>query len=450
LFTFAVLLYLGCVSGIAAERPSENRMAAGAQLPYGAGGSITIMEPVGKNLQPDDAHLPSLVQNAVSGDFTRYSAMSVMNWNDLSKVMEELESMVYSGNNNFVQAGNITQTDYIMTGDLTRTGTSYVLNLVVTDAKTGMNKASYLKTVSLAELSSLAAVKAASADLLTQMGTTLAAADRTSLLQAAAARTIQAETALAKGQTAQRNGQTVAALTWYAQAADFQPGLADAEARLAVLTQQFESYDILSEVQRRFAWKKLLDEAIAYYRQHPYFNVVYCTVPEIRSTDYAKNTATLRYTLWLEPNAGYTAMLKIALALQDTEKASEWGLRNEFNTLQGMFSGGSALVPIEVELVDEHGEHLADSKRSFRVSQRLRFTPTGTSSMDAYCDAYSVTMGVDRISNGMRFANITIPSDPPGAYGPIPVVLADKTPTEYYKGKRDISVYYPCITFTFR
>ena len=143
---------------------------------------------------------------------------------------------------------------------------------------------------------------------------------------------VQAQTSLAKGITANRSGSLVEAMNYYSYAASYDANLLEANQRLGQLTSQIESGNIgdniRNEIQLRNAWKNLLEEAIAFYDLNPYVNLVYRTVPEQGQIDYAKNTAEIIFTFWLEPNAGVEAINKILKALASTKKVNEWGLQD--------------------------------------------------------------------------------------------------------------------------
>ena len=292
----------------------------------GKGTSIAVLTPSGKGLSPDENYLPTLVQGVLAGDFTRYSAMQVIDRQTLDAMIRELLDPVYTEDAEVARLGGIVPAQYILVGELTRAGSSYILNLRIADSKTGAARYSYEGIAARAALDDFSAIRQASEDLLSQMGITLTDTGKKALY-GANRRTVEAETALARGVTAQRGGGTVAALNYYSEAADLQTGLTEAEQRLAALTKKIEGGDvgenIRNDIKRRNAWIKLLDEAAAFYQENPYYDLVYYTKPEIGNIDYNRNTAEVKFSFWLEPNARYTAVLKIVRALMKTEKAGE-------------------------------------------------------------------------------------------------------------------------------
>jgi hypothetical protein len=108
---------------------------------------------------------------------------------------------------------------------------------------------------------------------------------------------VQAQTSLAKDITANRSGSLVEAMNDFSYAASFDANLLEANQRLDGLTKKIESGNlgdnIRNDIQLRNAWKKLLEDAIAFYDANPYVNLVYRTVPEQGKIDYNRNMAEL-------------------------------------------------------------------------------------------------------------------------------------------------------------
>jgi hypothetical protein len=312
-----------------------------------------------------------MAQGVLVGDFTKFSAIKVLDRQNLEKVIAEGESGYYADEDNFVQLGTVANVRYILNGALQKTGTGFSLQLKITDTKSGASRAAYTGICSAAELDNLAGIKKASADLLAQLGVRLTDAGKTSLLGVDAS-TVQAETALAKGITAQRNGAEVAALISYYQAAAFDPSLLEAASRATVLSANISSgnigMDARNDIQWRKDWIARLTETEQYFdaffkTSSPPAAVCYSTGLEWGKVNYQQETVPCSFEVNLHSYSNWFAAVQRALqavyeGLGKTGRKREWGLSDwPTSTLTGwrVFSEGKRFAVI-FELVNDRQE----------------------------------------------------------------------------------------------
>ncbi|MDR3019446.1 MAG: leucine-rich repeat protein [Treponema sp.] len=145
----------------------------------GTGGSgirIAVLQPTGINIPEQEQWLLRLVQSTLTGDFNRYSAMTVIDRQNLETILGE-QNQSLSGNyseRDFISIGNLTNARHILAGTLTKTGSGFLLELSVSDAQTGERKASFPpRNCSLDDLQSTAVIKQAEEELFAQMGVIL-------------------------------------------------------------------------------------------------------------------------------------------------------------------------------------------------------------------------------------------------------------------------------------
>jgi len=264
-----LLLILSGLSYAAESKKKEAKTKQSAKTPEtsgsywtGDGGKnlkLAVLEPTGKGLSPNEQWMLSLVQGSITGDFNKYSAMTVIDRQNLEKILAQQQESL-SGNysdNDFISIGKLTNARYILAGSISKTATSYMLELSVSDVQTGERKASYSpKSVSPAALENLSAVKEASADILAQLGVKLTDAGIKELKQPVAVVQVQAQTALARGITAQKQGTEVAALSYYFQAASYDPSLMEAANRSSILNANISSGNIGDNVRNDIQWRK--------------------------------------------------------------------------------------------------------------------------------------------------------------------------------------------------
>jgi TolB-like protein len=295
----------------------------------GAGIGIAVLVPEGRDLAAGEAYLPTMVQGVLVGDFTKFSAMKVLDRQNLEKVIAEGESGYYDDESSFVQLGTAANVQYILNGTLQKTGANFSLQLKITDAKSGVSKAAYTGNVPAAEFENLTGVKKASADLLAQLGVSLTNAGQAALAGVDASN-VRAETALARGITAQRGGTIVEALSYYYEAAKFDPGLAEAASRSSVLSADIAGgnlgQNVRNDIQARAAWNKTLQEAAAFFKTHPPFELIYDPTLTQGEIDYDRETAEMSFKAKLISGTGFKIIYDLDQGLKKTGKAGDWGI----------------------------------------------------------------------------------------------------------------------------
>ncbi|MDR0474424.1 MAG: leucine-rich repeat domain-containing protein [Treponema sp.] len=332
--------------------PQVQQQAAQPQAPAspyftgdgGKGMSIAILPLQAAGLdEKTQGHLPSTAQGEFVANFRNYSAVSVLDRERLDDQYRELESGYYDINAGAGKDfGQLTPTTHIMGGKITRTATGYALQMQITKTADKMTTASYSGTFTFTELDNFTGIRRASLDLLQKMGVTLTARAQTELTGAAAENKIIAQTALARGIIAQRQGTEVAALSFYYQAAAYDPSLMEAANRSSILNVNISSSNIGDNIRNDSAWR---DEWVARLRETeqffdsfnraqsmPYTLFYTSEIKQIGNTDYEKKTATLG---GIETHLHGSGIWTVAIerAVQDiydkldaTKRKENWGL----------------------------------------------------------------------------------------------------------------------------
>ncbi|WP_461256376.1 coiled-coil domain-containing protein [Treponema sp. R80B11-R83G3] len=268
-----ILSILGCVGSGTPQQsntpiPSQQIQQKQAQLPVSATStspyfngdgrkdmSLAILVPESQDIDKDHAYLPSLIQGYLVANISKYSAIKVLDRVALDKVISETLNPVYKDNLDIVRLGHITQTGYIMTGTIIKKSYDYALTINVTDTTPNPQTKAYSGNYTISQLEDQTAIQLASKDLLTQMGVKLsdmAIAELSTTNQ----RAITAQTVLAKGITAQRQGFEIEALSYYFQAAKFDPSLPEAANRSEVLAANVSSGHIGDDMRNLVQWRK--------------------------------------------------------------------------------------------------------------------------------------------------------------------------------------------------
>jgi hypothetical protein len=340
----------------------------------GTGITLAVLEPTGVGLSAGEQWMLPLVQGSLTGDLAKYSGMTILDRQNLDKILAE-QRLSASGDfsdEDYIRMGELVNARYILTGSITKTPSGYVLELAVSESETGIRKASYPpKPVSAITLENLAAVKEASANLLEQLGVSLTGRGKTELAETANTASINAETALSKAITAQKNGTVVEALAYYYQAVNYDSSLAEAASRLNVLQANVSSGNIGSDTRNDIRWRRdwvaRLTEAEQYYANYtketvPYY-LVYSTNLQQGTIDYAKETVTISgCTINLLPNAAWFETIGRVInlvrdGLMKTGRTTEWGLDWPYKSIAQVspFQNHPEQFTVDAELVNDQG-----------------------------------------------------------------------------------------------
>jgi len=279
-------------------------------------------------------YLPIYIQGLLNNNFGKFSAVNLIDRQNLDRIISE-QNIAGSGRfseRDFVRIGNLANAQYFLFGTIQRlSGNRFSLQLSVTEASSGVRKATFMKEGTLSQLEGRAAlINEATAELLTQLGVQLTEAGRQELL-AGNISTVQAQTGLAKGITAQAGGSEVAALFNFTQAITFDPSQMEALSRLNTLSTTISggtiSERITNDIQARDRWIEAFKETTRFFNNHPPFEIIFDpNLMQIGETDYAKRTATLGMRIALDPSkAGFDALNALLEGLEKTGRRSAWG-----------------------------------------------------------------------------------------------------------------------------
>ena len=305
----------------------------------GEGISLAVLEPTGRGITTNEQWMLSLIQGSITGDFNKYSAMTIIDRQNLEKIIaEQMQSMSgFYSDDDYIKIGRLSNAKYILGGSVSRTANAFMLELAVTDVESGVRKASLSPTpVTPAALENLSAVKEASAELLRQMGISLTSAGLAELKRPLAISQVSAETALARGVVAQRQGTEVAALSYFFQAASLDSSLVEAANRLLTVSADISSGNIGMNVRNDIAWRRdwlarLTETENFLNNLPPPYTLFYSTGIETGAINYRTEKADL-YTHTILSATGHDSLQRVLQAIYDgltaTGRKDDWGLAN--------------------------------------------------------------------------------------------------------------------------
>jgi hypothetical protein len=299
----------------------------------GKGMSLAILVPKATGLVENQNYITALVQGEFVSNFSGYSAISVLDRERLDEQYAELLSGYYDDDAEAgLDLGHLTPTEYIMGGTITKTATGYALQIQITKTADKMTAASYSGTCTFAELDNLIGIRRVSLDLLQKMGIALTERARTELIGAVATNHVNGQTALAQGITAQRGGTVVEAMSYYYEAARFDPSLREAVNRLSAVSSNVRTgnigLDARNRIADRDAWVSILQQCGVYYLNHLPIEIRYNPQLTHTNLNYQKRTVDLQFNVSIYASDNIQMMQDILTGLRRTGKMKEWGLED--------------------------------------------------------------------------------------------------------------------------
>ena len=349
----ALFIVLGLASGTTEPATNTGNSSGGqgassstASSPYftgngGKGISLGILVPESQGISDNLAYLPTMVQGVLVSTISKYSSISVLDRVSLDKVIAETLDPTYQDNLDIVRLGHVAQVGNMMTGKIIRTSTGYTLQINVTDTTPNARTiASYSGTCTVAELDNQTAIQKASHDLLTQMGIQLTNTAKAELGTMNSRQSINAQTALAKGVTAQKQGTEVTALSYYYQAAALDSSLLEAASRVNILFANITSGNIGEDTRNDIQWRRdwivrltecedLISKTIS--AADPPYSLFYCTELKKGDINYQTETISLSFEtnlhgVWTWFSSVQKAVQAVYDGLNATKRKSDWGL----------------------------------------------------------------------------------------------------------------------------
>lgn len=306
---FFLAVLLSCGSSAAPTSDSPQAFTGDG----GKGISIAVLVPDAQGLSANQNYLPTMIQGVLVNNLSSYSAITVLDRLRLETVLKETESGIYKNESDFGRLGQITNVDYVLTGNITRTSTGHALQIQVVGTKgaaIGRTRASYSGTPTIAEMDNFTGIRKASLELLTQMDVKLTDRSRRELSGASSREDVNSQTALSRGIVAQRGGNEFEAMFNYFDARTFNANIPEASVRMSSAATTLAANNmqntsareqVLSEIQRMREeerlkkereknFDELLKKATTFYKAHQPFRITMHNTFTYGNIDHKKGT----------------------------------------------------------------------------------------------------------------------------------------------------------------
>ncbi len=206
--------------GAAAQSVKSAKASASDKNLYkGAGLVIAVTAPEVRNGSKGDDWMPQFFQDSITGNFAKYSKMTVLDRanENLTKAEQELSESGFYTEENAVQLGQMTNAQYAVFGSILALSGGYELNFRAIDIATNEIKAAYNERADRVAIESGASVSAVVQSLLEGLGIQLSEKEKASLSKTDS-KSVNATKSLAKGAAAQKADNLIEALAFYTEA----------------------------------------------------------------------------------------------------------------------------------------------------------------------------------------------------------------------------------------
>lgn len=310
---------------------------------------LTVAPPLAQNLKEDEKWIPLFAQGQLSADLQNYSGYMVIDRTAASALAAEQERMEIfaeaSNDSVSIEYAQLLAADYSVIMNILGKGEQYSLDCKIINVKTSQSvgKVYSNANVSRQSLNTGTAIHTASYELLQGIG--ISENQLSELKQKmqengspAQSAEIAAQTSVAKGIVAEKNGANIEALTYYIQARKNNRNLDEANKRIANMAATVSGGNFGAQaknlIKLRNDWEKLLSEAAQMIAENaPEFRLMYFTnirAAELTEADYENNTMSLKVGapyLKQTDNGGENEqlILKLKTALSKIPESKNWG-----------------------------------------------------------------------------------------------------------------------------
>lgn len=316
---------------------------------------LTVAPPLAQNLKEDEKWIPLFAQGQLSADLQNYSDYMVIDRTAASALAAEQERMEIfaeaSNDSVSIEYAQLLAADYSVIMNILGKGEQYSLDCKIINVKTSQSvgKVYSNANVSRQSLNTGTAIHTASYELLQGIG--ISENQLSGLKQKiqengspAQSAEIAAQTSVAKGIVAEKNGANIEALTYYIQARKNNRNLDEANKRIANMAATVSGGNFGAQaknlIKLRNDWEKLLSEAAQMIAENaPEFRLMYFTnirAAELTEADYENNTMSLKVGapyLKQTDNGGENEqlILKLQTAMSHIPESKNWGKKmNDF------------------------------------------------------------------------------------------------------------------------
>jgi hypothetical protein len=117
---------------------------------------------------------------------------------------------------------------------------------------------------------------------------------------------------------------------------------------------------VRNDIQARAAWVKTLNEAAAFFKVHPPYEIVYDPKLTQGKVDYAKETVAMSFEATIIGTTGFKIIRDLDQGLKKTGRSGEWGI-----SVNSIYEAIPSKYALSATLTNEDGERIGKADVSF-------------------------------------------------------------------------------------
>jgi TolB-like protein len=370
------------------ERSGENRTSPRSfTLFNGEGGKgivIAVPTPGIRGGGTQDAWMPQLFQDLITGDLARFSAMTVLDRSNetLSRAEQQQSLSGDYSETDYIRIGNITNSKYIVAGSILKVSETYTVSFRINNVETNEIQATFSKQYTYQDIEKGLAAKEAARELLFGMGVELTADGEATLL-AITETQVRSTAQLARGMTAEKNGNIVEALAFLSDALDTNTTRTEANRHIQTFFVNISTSNIRDRINyastQKEKWEKIFADLKIYIRENlPIFIYDFSKVEDTINTTIKNVRFKVSPGIKVVPNRAVLMVYKTILdnwfRIKQMEENREWAGGFGISLPKGGLSDAGGYYNLlfeyaaDIGLYDDYGDRVAN----FRLADRPR------------------------------------------------------------------------------
>jgi hypothetical protein len=288
----------------------------------GKGIRLAVLRPGFEDPADIDNWVPLYIQGILTRNINILSEITVLDRQNIEQVLSEqnLSASGYFSEEDYIRIGNITNAQYILIGTINKISTVEIsLQLSITNTESGERKASFIKVCVLDDIKNASVLNEATVQLLSFLDVNLTERGKNALFSSKIS-TNSAETSLAKGIIAQKNGTMFEAMSYYYDATAFDPSLLEAQTRLSTIKSDFQSgnigIDARNDIENRDLWLSMLQECEKYFAYHLPVEIIYNPKLTQNDIDYESKTVNLAFDMGIRQSSNTNLIQNLLISLK--------------------------------------------------------------------------------------------------------------------------------------
>jgi hypothetical protein len=239
----------------------------------GKGITIVIPAPAMRNVTGIDDWMPLFFQDRITGDFAKFSAMTVIDRLNEQMILAE-QNLSLSGNysdNDYIRIGNLTNAQFLVAGNIQNISGQYNVSFRINNTETNEIRASFSKQYGIENIESGFAAREAIIELLAGMGIEFTETGERQL-RSIQPNQVRSQIRLAHGITSEKNNNEIESLMYFYQALNADSGMREASQHIQNFSQDFSGTSIRERAEwattQKARWEKIFDDLASYVNEN--------------------------------------------------------------------------------------------------------------------------------------------------------------------------------------